>query len=206
MIIIEFFGPSGSGKSYFRKRLVKNFRFKILDYKSVYNLISDRSLLSKLFYSFIKLPYLQKIKNNFFIGKIKKKIFGLIEIKKLEYKKYKDVSFVHIQSKDKMQNDDDQLLDTLGFDTGIEVDEASLVFVPNSSTIEFDDNGNVESYSAAHDIIVGNRKLEIHKVWHKPILTKRDMVECIRSKVFYKARVKLPEVIGEIESDIWITK
>ena len=87
MIIIEFFGPSGSGKSYFRKRLVKNFRFKILDYKSVYNLISDRSLLSKLFYSFIKLPYLQKIKNNFFISKIKKKFFGLIEIKKLQYKK-----------------------------------------------------------------------------------------------------------------------
>jgi hypothetical protein len=134
--------------------------------------------------------------------------FKFMDREKLEYKKYKDVSFVHIQSKDKMQNDDDQLLDTLGFDTGIEVDEASLVFVPNSSTIEFDDNGNgnVESYSAAHDIIAGNRKLEIHKVWHKPILTKRDMVECIRSKVFYKARVKLPEVIGEIESDIWITK
>ena len=87
MIIIEFFGPSGSGKSYFKKRLVKNFKFKILDYKSVYNLISDRSLFSKFFYSFIKLPYLQKIKNNFFIGKIKKKFFGLIEIKKLEYKK-----------------------------------------------------------------------------------------------------------------------
>lgn len=87
MIIIEFFGPSGSGKSYFKKKLVKNFRFKILDYKSVYNLISDRSLFSKLFYGFIKLPYLQKIKNNFFISKIKKIFSGLIEIKKLEYKK-----------------------------------------------------------------------------------------------------------------------
>ena len=63
MIIIEFFGPSGSGKSYFKKRLVKNFKFQILDYKSLYNLISDRSFFLKLYYSFIKSPYLQKIKN-----------------------------------------------------------------------------------------------------------------------------------------------
>ncbi|MDA9084595.1 hypothetical protein N9J95_00165 [Candidatus Pelagibacter sp.] len=85
MIIIEFFGPSGSGKSYFKKRLVKNFKFRILDYKSVYNLISDRSIIVKLFYSFIKLSYLQKIKNNLFISKIKKIFFGLIKTKKIDY-------------------------------------------------------------------------------------------------------------------------
>jgi hypothetical protein len=84
MIIIEFFGPSGSGKSYFKKRLVKNFPLKILDYKSVYNLISDRSLVSKLFYNFIKLSYLQKIKDNFIISKIKKIFYGFIKIKKIE--------------------------------------------------------------------------------------------------------------------------
>jgi len=84
MIIIEFFGPSGSGKSYFKKRLVKNFEFKILDYKSVYNIISDRSFVSKIFYSFIKLPYLQKIKDNFVINKIKKISYGLIKVKRIE--------------------------------------------------------------------------------------------------------------------------
>ena len=87
MIIIEFFGPSGSGKSYFRKRLVKNFRFRILDYKSIYNLISDRTIFEKLFYSFIKLTFLQKIKNNFFISKFKKKFFGIIKINQIEHGK-----------------------------------------------------------------------------------------------------------------------
>ena len=87
MIIIEFFGPSGSGKSYFKKRLVKNFELRILDYKSIYNLISDRSIIVKLFYTFIKLPHLQKIKNNFFINKIKKIFFGLVNTKKIDHKK-----------------------------------------------------------------------------------------------------------------------
>ena len=87
MIIIECFGPSGSGKSYFKKRLIKNFRFRILDYKSIYNLISDRSVFEKLFYSFIKLTFLQKIKNIVFIKQMKKIFFGFIKIKEIEYKK-----------------------------------------------------------------------------------------------------------------------
>ena len=87
MIIIECFGPSGSGKSYFKKRLIKNFRFRILDYKSIYNLISDRSVFEKLFYSFIKLTFLQKIKNIVFIKQIKKIFFGFIKVKEIEYKK-----------------------------------------------------------------------------------------------------------------------
>ena len=86
MIIIEFFGPSGSGKSYFKKKLIKNFKFRILDYKSLYNLISDRGFFLKLYYSFIKLPYLQKIKNYPFVKKFKKNFYGLIKIKKIEYK------------------------------------------------------------------------------------------------------------------------
>ena len=94
MIIIEFFGPSGSGKSYFKKKLVKNFRFRILDYKSVYNLTSDRNIFIKLFYSFIKLPYLQKIKENFIISRIKKIFFGLIETKKIDHKK-----IAHVENK-----------------------------------------------------------------------------------------------------------
>ncbi len=115
MIIIEFFGPSGSGKSYFKKRLIKNFSFKILDYKSVYNLISDRSLFSKLFYSFIKLPYVQKIKNNFIVVKIKKNFYGLTQIKKIEnnrsirkipklYKKIELIKKLILKSKFKNNN------------------------------------------------------------------------------------------------------
>ena len=90
MIIIEFFGPSGSGKSYFKKRLVKNFKFQILDYKSLYNLISDRSFFLKLYYSFIKSPYLQKIKNYSFVKKFKKIFYGLIKIKRIEYKEIRN--------------------------------------------------------------------------------------------------------------------
>ena len=84
MIIIEFFGPSGSGKSYFKKKLVKKFSFKILNYKSIYNLISNRSVILKHFYNIIKLPYLQKIKNYFFIKSIKRVFFGIIKTKKIE--------------------------------------------------------------------------------------------------------------------------
>lgn len=87
MIIIEFFGPPGSGKSYFKKKLIKNFSFKIFDYKTLYNIISDRNLFLKLFYSFIKQPYIQNIKNNYFINKVKKNFYGLIKIKKIEYDK-----------------------------------------------------------------------------------------------------------------------
>ena len=86
MIIIEFFGPSGSGKSYFKKRLIKNFAFKIVNYKSLYNIIGARSLFSKIFYSFVKIPFFQRIKNTYFAKKIKKLFFGIIEIKKIEYK------------------------------------------------------------------------------------------------------------------------
>jgi len=87
MIIIEFFGPSGSGKSYFKKKLIRNFSFKVLDYKSLYNLISDRSIILKLFYNIIKLPYLQRIKNYFFIKSIKRIFFGIIKIKKIKNSK-----------------------------------------------------------------------------------------------------------------------
>tara|TARA_B100000787_G_C16168381_1_gene285094 strand:- start:487 stop:1212 length:726 start_codon:yes stop_codon:yes gene_type:complete len=103
MIIVEFFGPSGSGKSYFKKKLIKNFSFKVLDYKSLYNLISDRSLFAKFFYIFIKLPFLQKIKNNYLINKAKKKLFGIIEVRKIdhnklintEYKLNKKIEFIN---------------------------------------------------------------------------------------------------------------
>ena len=87
MIIIEFFGPSGSGKSHFKERLVKKFSFKVLNYKTIYNLISDRSIISKLFYNIVKLPYLQRIKNFFFIKSVKKIFFGIIETKKIENNK-----------------------------------------------------------------------------------------------------------------------
>ena len=87
MIIIEFFGPSGSGKSYFKKRLLKKFAFKILNYKSMYNIISDRNIISKIFYNIIKLPYLQKIKNFFFIKSIKKIFFGIVKTKRIKNSK-----------------------------------------------------------------------------------------------------------------------
>ena len=87
MIIIEFFGPSGFGKSYFKNKLKNYFSFKILDYKSLYNLISDRNIFLKIFYRFIKLKQIQKIKNIHIINKIKKVFYGLIKIKTIETKK-----------------------------------------------------------------------------------------------------------------------
>ena len=120
MIIIEFFGPSGSGKSYFKKRLVKNFPFKILDYKSIYNLISDRDLFSKLFYSFIKLPYLQKIKDNFILSKIKKRLYGLIKVKRIKdsektkknLKLYKKIELIKkLILKSKFKNNDKKIFE-----------------------------------------------------------------------------------------------
>ena len=87
MIIIEFFGPSGFGKSYFKNRLKNYFSFKILDYKSLYNLISDRNIFLKIFYRFIKLNQIQKIKNTYIINKIKKVFYGLIKIKKIKTNK-----------------------------------------------------------------------------------------------------------------------
>lgn len=99
MLLVESFGPSGSGKSYFKNKLIKKFSFKVFDYKSLYNLIGDRSFFFKLFYNFIKSSYLQKIKNTYLIRLIKKKKFRLIKfeygksIKKgsLLYKKYKSI-------------------------------------------------------------------------------------------------------------------
>ena len=73
MLLVESFGSSGSGKSYFKNKLIKKFSFKVFDYKSLYNLISDRSFFFKLFYNFIKSSYVQKIKNTYIIRLIKKK-------------------------------------------------------------------------------------------------------------------------------------
>ena len=87
MFIIEFLGPSGFGKSYFKNKLKNYFSFKILDYKSLYNLISDRNIFLKIFYRFIKLKQIQKIKNIHIINKIKKVFYGLIKIKTIETKK-----------------------------------------------------------------------------------------------------------------------
>ena len=69
MLIIEFLGPPGSGKTYFKKKLIsKYFRFfKVFDYRSI-NLYEDKKNF------FIKI-YFYLIKNTF-VNKIKK-IFGL---------------------------------------------------------------------------------------------------------------------------------
>mgnify|MGYP001325138191 CR=1 FL=1 len=51
MVIIEFFGPSGSGKSYFKKKLIKKYFYssKTYDYKSI-NLNSIKYLENKVIF------------------------------------------------------------------------------------------------------------------------------------------------------------
>ena len=69
MLIIEFLGPPGSGKTYFKKKLIsKYFRFfKVFDYRSI-NLYEDKkNFFIKIYFYLIK---------NVFVNKIKK-IFGL---------------------------------------------------------------------------------------------------------------------------------
>ena len=69
MLIIEFLGPPGSGKTHFKKKLIsKYFRFfKVFDYRSI-NLYEDKkNFFIKIYFYLIK---------NVFVNKIKK-IFGL---------------------------------------------------------------------------------------------------------------------------------
>ena len=73
MLIIEFLGPPGSGKTYFKKKLIsKYFKFfKIFDYRSI-NLQEDKkNFFIKIYFYLIK---------NIFIKKIKE-IFGLKNFK-----------------------------------------------------------------------------------------------------------------------------
>ena len=73
MLIIEFLGPPGSGKTYFKKKLIsKYFKFfKVFDYRSI-NLQEDKkNFFIKIYFYLIK---------NIFIKKIKE-IFGLKNFK-----------------------------------------------------------------------------------------------------------------------------
>ena len=56
MFIIEFFGPSGSGKSYLRKRLINKYfkEYTAYDYKSINLNLKNQNFLSEYILSVLK--------------------------------------------------------------------------------------------------------------------------------------------------------
>ena len=64
MVIIEFFGPSGSGKSYFKKKLIKKYFYssKTYDYKSINLNYNNRNYFVKIYFFLIKNVFVKKIK------------------------------------------------------------------------------------------------------------------------------------------------
>ena len=79
MIVIEFFGLPGTGKSTFKTKLVRNYfkNCKIYDYKSINYLNND--FFTKSYLSIIKNKKIRSLKNVFFKKKINLDLF---------YKKY----------------------------------------------------------------------------------------------------------------------
>ena len=67
MLIIEFFGPSGSGKSYFRKKMINKYfkNYKVYDYKSINLNLKNQNFLVKIYFNLIKSNIILKIKKIF---------------------------------------------------------------------------------------------------------------------------------------------
>ena len=55
MFIIEFFGPSGSGKSYLRKRLINKYfkEYTAYDYKSINLNLKNQNFFVRIFPKFL---------------------------------------------------------------------------------------------------------------------------------------------------------
>ena len=64
MLIVEFFGPSGAGKTYFKKKFLKEFfkKYKIYSYKNINFKLNNNNFITKLYFSFIKSKFSKKIK------------------------------------------------------------------------------------------------------------------------------------------------
>ena len=73
MLIIEFFGPSGSGKSHFRNKIIKkNFKnFKVYDYKSINLNLKNQSYFVKFYFQLIKSNIVNKIKTSLNINHLR---------------------------------------------------------------------------------------------------------------------------------------
>ena len=65
MKIIEFFGLPGSGKTYFKKKLIKKYlyNYKVYDYRSFNLKFHNKNLLTRIYFSLIKNDNFKKIKN-----------------------------------------------------------------------------------------------------------------------------------------------
>lgn len=65
MLIVEFFGPSGAGKTYFKKKFLKKYflKFKVYSYKSINLKLNNHNLITKLYFNFIKSKFSKKIKH-----------------------------------------------------------------------------------------------------------------------------------------------
>ena len=64
MLTVEFFGPSGSGKSYLRKKIISNYfkDYKIYDYKGINLNLKHQNFFVKFYFQFIKSKIIQKTK------------------------------------------------------------------------------------------------------------------------------------------------
>ena len=64
MLTVEFFGPSGSGKSYLRKKIISKYfkDYKIYDYKSINLNLKHQNFFVKFYFQFIKSELIQKTK------------------------------------------------------------------------------------------------------------------------------------------------
>jgi len=73
MIIIEFFGSAGSGKTYFKKKLIfKYFKlFKAYDYKTINLNFNNNNFFIKYYFKLIKHGLIKKIKKIFLVKPIK---------------------------------------------------------------------------------------------------------------------------------------
>ena len=73
MFIIEFFGPSGSGKSYLRKRLISKYlkEYAAYDYKSINLNLKSQSFFVRIYFKCIKSNFIQLIKNTLKIKALK---------------------------------------------------------------------------------------------------------------------------------------
>ena len=67
MLIVEFFGPSGSGKSYLRKKMISKYfkNYKVYDYKSINLNLKKQNFLVKIYFNLIKSSFVLKIKKIF---------------------------------------------------------------------------------------------------------------------------------------------
>jgi adenylate kinase family enzyme len=104
MFIIEFFGPSGSGKSYLRKRLISKYlkEYAAYDYKSINLNLKSQSFFVRIYFKCIKSNFIQLIKNTLKIKNLKISFLGIffnnykkkIEDQKLNKNNYKKFRLV----------------------------------------------------------------------------------------------------------------